>query len=164
MLTHSLVLLSEISFSRLLRLLLFCFFSALNNFSKGIVEPPNTKVVNKTIMSVVVTMTYLVSLKSKWRDRAYEIAPRSPLNHIMNIIFFVILCSRNLFTRKARGKMLAALPIRHNIKDQTTRAGSTWKKDVKLQWFSKNYFFHHLLCVGSWITPIQGKRRRRFLL
>lgn len=123
--THSLVLLSEISFSRLLRLLLFCFFSARSNFNRGMVEPPNTKVVNKTMMRVVVTMTYLVSLKSRWRERAYDIAPLRPLNHIINIIFLVILCSRNLFTRNARGKMLAALPIRHSISDHTTRAGST---------------------------------------
>lgn len=124
-LTHSLVLLREISFSRRLLLLLFCFFSARRNFNKGIVDPPKIKVVNRTIMSVVVIITCLVSsLKFKWRDKAYDIAPRRPLNHIINIIFLVILCSRNLFTSRASGKIFAARPIKHKIKDQTTKAGS----------------------------------------
>lgn len=81
---------TSLSFFFLL-LLFFCFFSALKNFSRGIVDPPNIKVVNNTIMSVVVIITWRVSsLKSKWSDNAYDIAPRRPLNHMMNIIFFVI--------------------------------------------------------------------------
>lgn len=65
LITHSLVLLNETSLSFFL-LLLFCFFSARKNFSKGMVEPPNIKVVNNTIMRVVVIITWRVSsLKSK---------------------------------------------------------------------------------------------------
>lgn len=133
LITHSLVLLNETSLSFFfLLLLLFCFFSALKNFNRGIVEPPNIKVVNNTIMSVVVIITWRVSsLKSKWSDSAYDIAPRRPLNHIINIIFLVIWCSRKRLTSKANGKMLAALPIRHKIKDQTTNAGSNCQKEKK---------------------------------
>lgn len=48
-------------------------------FIKGIVEPPRTKVVNKTMIRVVVIITCLVSsLNSKWRESAYDIAPRRP--------------------------------------------------------------------------------------
>lgn len=72
-LTHSLVLLNEISLSLLFLLLLFDlgFFSALRNFNSGIVEPPNINVVNRTMIRVVVMITCLVSsLKSKCNDNA----------------------------------------------------------------------------------------------
>ena len=38
------------------------------------------------MINVVVTMTRLVSISnSKWSDKAYAMAPRKPLNHMMNI-------------------------------------------------------------------------------
>ena len=48
-------------------------------FIKGIVDPPKINVVTRTMIRVVVMITWRVSsLKSKCRERAYEIAPRSP--------------------------------------------------------------------------------------
>uniref|UniRef100_A0A224XSE0 Putative secreted protein n=1 Tax=Panstrongylus lignarius TaxID=156445 RepID=A0A224XSE0_9HEMI len=44
---------------------------------------------------------------------------------MINIIFFVILCSLNLFTSMAKGNMLQALPIRQRTKLHTTNANST---------------------------------------
>lgn len=43
------------------------------------VEPPNNNVVTKTIIKVVVMITWRVSsLNSRCNDKAYEIAPRKP--------------------------------------------------------------------------------------
>lgn len=55
----------------------------------------------------------------------------SPLNHIMNAIFLVILCSRNLLTKNAKGNMLHARPTRHKTKLHTTKAGSTLCRKLK---------------------------------
>lgn len=55
------------------------FPPTLKNFSNGIVDPPKNSVVNNTIMSVVVMITWRVSSeKPRWSDKAYDIAPLSP--------------------------------------------------------------------------------------
>lgn len=84
-------------------------------------------VVKRTIISVVVMTTRRVSSLeySKCKLRAYEIAPRRPLNHIMNDILFVILVARNLLTIHVSGKILAARPIRHKVMLHNTSAKST---------------------------------------
>ena len=86
---NSRVLLNVISFLRLP--LRFRTFRDSKYFIRGIVPPPKTIVVNKTTTNVVVTRTFRVSsANSKCKLRAYAMAPRSPLNHMINIIFFVI--------------------------------------------------------------------------
>lgn len=52
---------------------------------RGMVDPPNTNMVNKTMMSVVVTITCrFSSLNSRWSANAYAMAPRSPEMYVMN--------------------------------------------------------------------------------
>ena len=101
------------------------------HFNSGIVDPPSTNIVKRTIISVVVTMTRRVSISnSRWSDNAYAMAPRRPLNHIMNIytnrktndllilncltnvltIFLVILCWRKRFTRAESGNIFTIRP------------------------------------------------------
>lgn len=68
------------------------FFAGVKYFSNGIVDPPSTSVVNSTMINVVVIITRRASseLSSRCNDSAYEIAPRSPENHIINCIRLVI--------------------------------------------------------------------------
>lgn len=126
---HSRVLLSDMEprrpLERFLRRL-FDFFPGCRYLSNGIVEPPKTRVVNNTMINVVVIITRRDSSleNSKCSDNAYEMAPRNPENHMTACILFVILCSRNLLHTHARGKMLAARPIRHSTNDQITSASS----------------------------------------
>jgi len=49
-------------------------------FIMGIVEPPRNRMVNRTMMRVVVTITYFFSRdsNSRWRLKANAIAPRKP--------------------------------------------------------------------------------------
>ncbi len=61
----------------------------------GMALPPRMSVVNKTKMSVDVTITCRTSSSMfRFRLRAKAMAPLSPLNHMMNCIFLVIWCSR----------------------------------------------------------------------
>lgn len=85
----SLVLLRDTSLSDF-----FFFFLVSRHFMIGSVPPPRKITVNSTIIRVAVTRTYLFSCSnSRWRLRAKAIAPRKPLNHMINWFFLEILCS-----------------------------------------------------------------------
>lgn len=71
----------------------------------------------------------------------------SPLNHMINIIRFVIWCSRNLLTRIARGKMLQARPMRQRMRLHTTRAGST--RCLKLKIAKPRYAKTHVSAMKA---------------
>jgi len=84
------------------------------NLRRGRVVPPNTTIVNNTIPNVVDRIT-APCLPWTLRARAKAIAPRRPVNHMINCDWEFIFTFRNLFTTQAKGKIFTALPTKHKI-------------------------------------------------
>ena len=105
----------------------WCFCIHAMSFTKQIkVSSPKQMVVKSTTTNVVVTMTFLTSSSnSRWSDSAYAIAPLKPENHIITIIFFVILWVRNRLLNSANGNMFKALPSNIKMVLQMINAVST---------------------------------------